>query len=241
MIVCGFPGSAWASSWPTSSFGLAAKAFTTRCTSWNAATDVPPATAITIRNAPIRTCFQSPLPFGLSSSNAEVSCGLAGGYQMYELDQGVAVAVERGDRHPLLGPVVAGALGPELHGRRARVYETDGVGCAVAPNRDALGGGALRHRLGQHLHVRVAALHHDRRAAEDLGHVHVGDLAHGLEDLVGVLARQVAHVHVHRAQVGDLVDRVAAHDPAEADRRPVEELRRLARERQRLDLPEHVD
>src|ERR1044071_1003289 len=109
MIVCGLPGSATASSWPTSSFGFAANAFTTRCTSWNAATDVPAATATTIRNAPTRKCFQRPLPFGLSSSNAEMSCGLAGGYQTYELDQGVAVAGERGDRHPLLGPVVAGA------------------------------------------------------------------------------------------------------------------------------------
>src|SRR5690242_20441120 len=145
MIVCGFPGSACASSCPTSSFGFAANALTTRCTSWNAATDVPPATAITIRNAPIRKCFQSPLPFGLSSSNAEVSCGLAGGYQMYELDEGVPVAVERGDRHPFLGPVVAGALGAELHCRRARVYETDGVGCAVAPNRDPLGRRSLGH------------------------------------------------------------------------------------------------
>ena len=94
MIVCGFPGSAWASSPPTSSLGFAEKAFTTRCTSWKAATDVPPATATTIRKAPIRKCFQRPLPFGLSSGNAEVSCCLAGGYEMYELDQGVAVAAE---------------------------------------------------------------------------------------------------------------------------------------------------
>src|SRR3954471_22282893 len=136
MIVCGLPDAASASSLPTSIFGFVEKAFTTRWISWNAATDVPPATASTIRHAPIRKRFQSPFPMGLSSGNAQVSGRLAGGYQMYELDEGVAVAAERRDRHPLLGPGVAGALGAELHGRSARVYETDGVGCAVPAHRD---------------------------------------------------------------------------------------------------------
>src|SRR4051794_2841355 len=95
IIVCGLPGMASASSVPRSSFGFAENALTTRCTSWNAATDVPPATAITIRNAPIRKRFHKPFPLGASSGNAQVSRGgAAGGYQVYELHEGVAVAAQ---------------------------------------------------------------------------------------------------------------------------------------------------
>ena len=57
---------------------------------------------------------------------------------------------------------------------------------------------------------------------------------------LGVLARQVADVDVDHAAVGHLVERVAADDAAEGDRRAVEQLGRLARERQRLDPAEDV-
>ena len=68
-----------------------------------------------------------------------------------------------------------------------------------------------------------------------------GIVADLLEDVTGVLVGEVADVDDHRAEIGDLVERVAALDPAEVDRRAVEQLGRLARERQGLDSPEHVD
>ena len=52
---------------------------------------------------------------------------------------------------------------------------------------------------------------------------------------------QVADVEVDHAAVGHAVDRVPARDPAEADRRAVEQLRGLARERHRLDRAKDVD
>ena len=62
---------------------------------------------------------------------------------------------------------------------------------------------------------------------------HVGQLLHRRADRLVVLAGQVADVHVDHAQVGHLVHGVAADDPAEIDRRPVEQVGGLARERQR--------
>ena len=61
-------------------------------------------------------------------------------------------------------------------------------------------------RVAQREHERVAA-RDDRRAplerAQDLDVGQIGDLA---QDLVGVLAGQVADVDVHAAAVGDLVE-----------------------------------
>src|SRR2546423_55962 len=67
------------------------------------------------------------------------------------------------------------------------------------------------------------------------------DRADLLEDVTRILVRQVADVDDHGAEVRDLVERVAALDPPEVDRGPVEQLGRLARERQGLDSPEHLD
>src|SRR4051794_10905842 len=193
MIVCGLPAPAVASSLPTLIFGPWVNAFTTRLTSWKAATEVAPAVATTIRNAPSRKRFQSPCPRGFSSGNAKVSRGLAGGYQVYKLHDGPAVARQGRNRHPLLRPVVAGALGPELDRGGARLDEADRIRGAVAAHRDALGGRALGDRLGEQLHVRIGALDDGRRPAEDLHDGHVGDRADVRQDLLRVLARQVAH------------------------------------------------
>src|SRR4051794_22529867 len=116
MIVCGLPGAAVdRSDCPSTSPGDSLNAFTTCLTSWNAATDVAPAAATTIRNAARRMRFQSPPPLGTWSGNAQVRGRglLLLGDQVYELHKRRAVAGKRGDRHPLLRPVVARALGTE--------------------------------------------------------------------------------------------------------------------------------
>ena len=77
----------------------------------------------------------------------------------------------------------------------------------------------------------------DQRALD----LDVADLAYLRDDLMRVLARQEADVHPHRAAIGHPVERVAAGDPAEVDRRAVEHLGRFAAERERLDRAEHVE
>src|SRR5262249_47033925 len=135
----GLPGAGIARSVPSWSCGDSRKALTTWCTSWKAATDVAPAAASTIRNAPRRMRFQSPPPLGKSLGNAQVLVGkLLFAYQVYELDKSRSVAGKRANRHPLLGPVVAGTLGTELNGGNASLDETDRVGRAVASNGDPL-------------------------------------------------------------------------------------------------------
>ena len=56
----------------------------------------------------------------------------------HEVPQRLAVARERGDRHPLLRPVVAGAGGAELDRRDAGAEERDRVGGAVAADAHRL-------------------------------------------------------------------------------------------------------
>ena len=63
------------------------------------------------------------------------------------------------------------------------------------------------------------------------------DLGH---DVAGVLVGQEADVDVDGADVGDLVEGVAADDAREVDRRAVEEVGGLAAEGQRLDAAEGV-
>ena len=139
--------------------------------------------------------------------------------------------------------MVAVARGPAFHRGNAHVEERRGVRGAVAPDRDLLvaapdhprDAGAERPDVG------VLAIDHHRMPVEGPrggGAVEGVDVG---EDRVGVLAGQVADVHVDHAGVRHAVDGVAARDPAEVDRRPVEEVGRLARERQRLDLAEDVD
>ena len=78
------------------------------------------------------------------------------------------------------------------------------------------------------------------RAREALDDLDVGDLADLGEDRAGVLVGQEADVDVHLAAVGHLVEGVAAVDAREVDGRPVEHVRGLAAEGQRLDPPEGV-
>src|SRR5438067_13708704 len=100
MIVCGLPGAAVErSDCPSWSPGDSLNAFTTRFTSWNAATEVAPAAATTIRNAPRRMRFHSPPPLGTLSGNAQVLCRglLLLGDQAYKLHKSRAVAGKRRD------------------------------------------------------------------------------------------------------------------------------------------------
>ena len=64
----------------------------------------------------------------------------------------------------------------------------------------------------------------DRRVDEGALDVDPGDGPHLGEDLPRILAGQIAHVDRHLAAVGHLVEGVAALDPAQVDRRPVEHL-----------------
>src|SRR4051794_26323286 len=88
--------------------------------------------------APIRKRFQIPRLSG-RSGNAEVGGAEPLRDRVHEVDQRLPVALERLDRDPLVGAVVAGAGGPELDARRARLEEADDVRGAVAADRDVLG------------------------------------------------------------------------------------------------------
>src|SRR5215218_26124 len=193
---------------------------------------------------------QQPLPdagaravvVGRHLGDPEVPLAPMLGDRLDELDQRVAVATERVDRHPLLGAVVAVALRAELDPRHAGLDERDHVRGAVAPDGDALlERRHFAHGVGEQLHVRVVAVDDDRLAVEDPRDPRALDRLDGREDLVGVLAGQVAQVDLEHAVVGHAVHRVAAGDPSEADRRTVEEVGGLARERQGLDAAEDVD
>src|SRR3954470_6940517 len=105
-----------------------------RSTWWVAAiTGVPPQ-APTTTGAPSGKRFQIPRRPG-SSGNAKVAGAQPHRDRVHELDERAAVALERRDRHPLLGPVVTAADRPELHARSARLEEAGDVGRAVAPDR----------------------------------------------------------------------------------------------------------
>jgi len=75
---------------------------------------------------------------------------------------------------------------------------------------------------------------------EGSGHVDIRHLADLGQDIRGVLAGEIADIDPHRAFLGDHVQRVAARDPAQVDRRAIEHLRGLPREWERLDGPEHI-
>jgi hypothetical protein len=80
-------------------------------------------------------------------------------------------------------------------------------------------------------HERRGGVDVDGRPAERRDDVGVGNRGDLPEDLSGILLRQVADVDIDYAGVGHFVQRVPTHDPAEVDRRAVEELGRLKRER----------
>src|SRR4051794_29422535 len=236
--VWGLPGSAWARRSRTGRSPWIALAM--RSTWWMPAITVVAPQATITTSAPSRERFQIPRRSG-SSGNAKVAGAQPHRDRVHELDERAAVALERRDRHPLLGAVVTAADRPELDAGRARLEEADDVGRAVAPDRDPLRRHAVGHALREQSHVRVVALDDRRVAAEDDVCRGVRDRLDVREDRGGGLARQEADVDVDRAAVGHLVHGVAADDPAEAHRGPVEQLARLARERHRLDRAEHVD
>ena len=78
-------------------------------------------------------------------------------------------------------------------------------------------------RLAEALHERRIRLNHGGRAPEGREHSGVRQSAHLLEDLVGVLIGQEADIDVYDAGIGHFVQGVAAHDPTEIDRGPVEQ------------------
>ena len=125
-------------------------------------------------------------------------------------------------------------MGPNSTAGTPGADEADRVGGAVAPDADRLGVEHLGHALAQHAHERVVAVHDRGRAVELRARSSTSGSSETWRRIsCRVLARQVADVDVDHAGVGHLVERVAAEDAAEVDRRPVEEVGALARERQR--------
>jgi hypothetical protein len=83
----------------------------------------------------------------------------------------------------------------------------------------------VRGRLAERADERRFRVDERRRAHEGGDHRRPGDAGNLCEDRLGILLGQVAHVDVDVASVGHLVEGVATQDPAEVDRRPIEELR----------------
>src|SRR3954451_14480425 len=158
-----------------------------------------------------------------------------------EVAQSPAIEPQRGDRHPLVRAVVPAADRPELDRGDAGLDERDRVGGAVAADRQRVALDRAPDGVAQGQHVGVVARDDDRRALEGLDDLQVADGADLRRDVGGVLVGQEADVDVDRADVGDLVERVAARDPGQVDRRAVEEVRGLAAEGQRLDAAEDVE
>jgi len=128
--------------------------------------------------------------------------------------------------------VVTAAHGPELHRGDADAQKRDDVGRSIAAH-DApdLAVGVRSRRGAKGLHVGGVRVDQDRRARKGRDHARAGELANLVEDRGRVLLRQIAHVHVNEADVGDLVQGIAAKDSAEVYRRSVEQLRASAGER----------
>src|SRR5919205_1916789 len=98
--------------------------------------------------------------FSARSGNAKVRPGREPlRYGFDEVDKRPPVALERRDRDPLLGPVVAGTGRSELDPRDARFEEADDVRGAVAADRDRLRARVLAEDAGEHAHVRVVTVH----------------------------------------------------------------------------------
>src|SRR5665213_1021867 len=128
---------------------------------------------------------------------------------------------------------------PEIDVKRTFIHPPVTVSPAD-PSVRALRDAGSRSRPGTEA-LSVGRGDRDRRMYEGSLDVDLGNRSHLREDLARILAGQITHVDGHLATVGDLVQRVAALDPAQVDRRPVEHLRGLARKRQTLNRPEHVD
>src|SRR3954468_16508731 len=108
-----------------------------RSTWWIPSTVVALALAVIMTSAPSRKRFQIPRLSG-RSGNAQVGGAEPLRDRLDEVDERLPVALERRDRDPFLGPVVAAADRTELDARRPGLEERHDVGGAVAADRDAL-------------------------------------------------------------------------------------------------------
>ena len=119
----------------------------------------------------------------------------------------------------------------ELDRRHPDAEEGDGIGGAVATDAHRLPVVVPGRRRAQRLHVGGVALDRRRRAGQPGLHLDPLQLPHLGEDLLRVLVWEVANVDVDHASVRHLVESVAADDPPQVDRRPVEELRAVSGKR----------
>ncbi len=125
---------------------------------------------------------------------------------------------------------MAAADGPELDRGHAGLQKRDRVRRAVAPDRQRLALDRFGDRVAQRANVRIGPRHVRGRALEGLDDPHVSQPADVREDRAGILVGEKANVDVHAAEVRHLVERVAAVDPRDVDRGPVEEIGGLATE-----------
>ena len=119
----------------------------------------------------------------------------------------------------------------ELHRRHPGPQEGDRVRRAVTPHAHHPLGMMRRGSLAEALYERRVGLDDRRRSAEGGEHAGVGQPAHLLEDLVGVLVGQEADIDVYDAGIGHFVQGVAAHDPTEIDGGPIEQGGAVTRKR----------
>ena len=171
---------------------------------------------------------------GLMRSLLVVSIGhlVIRGNAVDEFNDRAAVPLQRGHRDPLLGAVVTAADRPVLHGRDAGSQEGDRVRGAVAADDAARGPVALSAGgVPQGEDVRQFRVDLGGRTGEGRDHAGPLEPANLREYLAGILLGQVAHVDIDDTGIGNLVQSVAAQDATEVDRRPIEELRALARKR----------
>src|SRR4051812_25364179 len=235
-IVWGFPLSTGVSSCPVFT---RVNFCTVRSKKSNALDVVANADTATIPNAAMTERFSM---WGQRSSDAQVRfAGQALGDEARELDECLTVALERGQRDPFGGAVVAGAAGAVFDRGHARLAKADRVRGTVAADADRLRVEELGGTLAQHLHERVVALHDRGHPVELRDHVDAFELGDLRSDRSRVLSGQITDVDVDGARVGHLVERVAAKDAAEVDRGTIEEIRALAGEGERLDRAEDVE
>ena len=140
-----------------------------------------------------------------------------------EADDGAAIGRKRRNRDPFVRAVMAVAHGAELNRRDAGPQERDRVrGAVPADDASRLAGAVLRGRRLESPHVDGLRVDQRGRTREGRDHAGTGQPADLVEDRRRVLLRQIADVHIDEAGVWDLVQGVAAENPAEIDRRPVE-------------------
>ena len=150
MIVCGLPTSASASSPPEVEARALLSAFDDVSTSFSAATEVAVAAAHDHEQGADQVALpERPARRGRPRVRRLRQAARRGPTRVRpsrldEVDERLAVALERVDRDPLLGAVVAAARRAELDRGDAGLEERDGVGRAVAAHGDAVDEPVLR-------------------------------------------------------------------------------------------------